>query len=280
MRPETLGVIGLGAIGGSVAWQAARAGTARVLGYTPQPKEGVMAVRCGAITELAPNIPYVLRNADLVVLAAPPGATLDLLKRVANEGKATPLVTDVTSVKQPVAATARAAGLEARFAGSHPLAGTHKRGFAAATADMFRGALVYVTPVGEDQRPVREVADFWAGVLEAEPVIVSPDEHDRVLAWTSHLPQAVASALAVALATGGPRGVTYGSGAKGTTRIAASSAEIWADVFMLNREPILSALNRFDEGLGELRRALANGDARELKGWLERGASWRRGCDQ
>ena len=280
MRPNTLGVIGLGAIGGSVAWQAARSGVPRVLAYTRAPRDGVAALKVGAITELAQSVSHVVRRADLVVLATPPAATLALLRRHRDEfAGGAALVTDVTSVKAPVIHLARALGLEHRFAGSHPFAGTHGQGFGAARVALLRGAVVYVSPVADDDTPGREVADFWVDVFDAQCVVVDAAVHDELLAWTSHLPQAIASALAGAIAEWGPRGVTYGTGARDTTRLAASSVEMWRDVLLMNREPVLAALDRFDEATGALRRALADGDPEGLVRWLERGATWRRGID-
>ena len=276
MRPDTLGVIGLGAIGGSVAWQAARNGVRRVLGFSPQPKETLAAVRAGAITEAAPSARFVADHADLVVIATPPGAALHLIDRLAPRLRAGPAwCTDVASVKQPIAKVASDLGLQ-RFAGSHPFAGTHLSGFAAAVPDRFRDVLVYVTPIGDDDTAAREIAHFWSSVLEAAPVITGAAEHDELAAWTSHLPQAVASALATAIAEAGPRGVTYGSGARDTTRLAASNIEMWRDVLLLNRSAVLRTLDRYEETLGALRRALTCGSPDDLAAWLRAGARWRR----
>jgi prephenate dehydrogenase len=275
MRPDTLGVIGLGAIGGSVAWQSAIAGIRRVLAYTPRPAEGVAAVRVGAVTELASSARFVMQRADLLVLATPPAATIGMLAKVARNRRADTWCTDVTSVKGPVVEAARRHGLAPCFAGSHPYASTTRSGFAAADPARFRGAVVYVSPVDDDDRAAREIADFWTSVLEAHCVIVDPDDHDAILAWTSHLPQVVGSALAHALATHGPRGVTYGDGGRDTTRLAQSSVELWRDILLMNREPVLEALEGLESSIGTLRRALLDGDARAVAAWLERGARWR-----
>ena len=277
MRPEALGVIGLGAIGGSVAWRAAQGGVPRIIGYSPLPAEGVAALRAGAITEIAERPQRVVESADLVVLAAPPGSNLRLLRDLQDDllrrGR---LCTDVTSVKRPVVDLAQRLGLERVFAGSHPLAGTHESGFAAAKPTILEGAVVYVTPLNGGERAGQEVADFWAGACGAHPVTCDASEHDRVLAWTSHLPQAVASALAAALSRSGPRAVTVGPGARDTTRLAASDPALWHDVMLLNREALLSALDAVEGELGRLRHALTNGDGAELSAWLELGRSWRR----
>ena len=281
MRPESLGVIGLGAIGGSVAWQSALAGVRRVIGYSPRPAEAVAAAKAGAITEVATSVRQVTRHAEFVVIAAPPAATLVQLSAVAPDlTERGVFCTDVTSVKLAVVEHATRLGLGRWFAGSHPLAGTHRTGFEAAQPNRFSGAVVYVTPGAAGDDAAREIADFWAGVLGASPVILDPSVHDRLLAWTSHLPQAVASALAVTLARTGPAGMTYGSGARDTTRLAASSVEMWRDILLLNREAVLAAIDGMEDQLGVLRRALASGDVARLSQWLETGAAWRRGLGE
>jgi prephenate dehydrogenase len=278
VRPDTLGVVGLGAIGGSVAWQAARAGV-RVIGYSANPKEGVQAARAGAVHEVATNPRTVFQASELVVLAAPPLVNLELLAHwgaVMLERGA--LLTDVTSVKQPFVALAAKRGLGKVFAGSHPLAGTHEQGFAAARPDRFRQAIVYVTGLPDGEDAAREIADFWTTVCESHVVRLDATTHDTRLALTSHLPQAVASALAVTLARQAGA-AAVGPGARDTTRLAAGSVEMWRDLLVLNREAVLAAIEHFERDLGDLRRVLQDGDVPALSEWLGVGARWREELD-
>jgi prephenate dehydrogenase len=228
VRPTSLTVIGLGAIGGSLAWQARRAGIPRVVGCSASRAEGVLALRADAITELADSAAKAVRGAELVVLAVPVKATLELIGRLRPSLEPRALLTDVCSVKVPVLARASAEGLGERFAGGHPLAGTHASGFAAARPDRLRGCVVYVCDTGAPggDQAARQVMSFWDQVLEAQPVLIDAAAHDRQLAWTSHLPQVVASALAKTLADRGLAGLSFGSGARDTTRLAASSPEM------------------------------------------------------
>ncbi len=276
MRPKTLGVIGLGAIGGSIAWQARRAGIPRIVGFAATPKDGVAAVRAGAVTELAHDAAGVARAADFLVLAAQPKATLDLLAELVDViTERDGFCTDVTSVKTAVVRHAERLKLADHFAGSHPFTGTHRTGFAAALPDRFTGAVVYVTPIARGDRAASEVADFWKRVLGAQPVTISAEQHDELLAWTSHLPQAVASALAVALATRGPQGSTYGTGARSMTRLAESSVATWTDVLLLNRPRVLESLEAFGACVDDLKRVLDSGNSSALRRWLDDGARWR-----
>jgi len=275
MRPDTLGVVGLGAVGGSVAWQASLAGVRRVVGFTPRPREGVAAVRAGAVTDLAPSLRYVVERAEVLVLATPPAVTLSLLPQVRRMLRPGAYCTDVVPAKEQVVQAARNAGLAGAFAGSHPAIQLRQRGFDAAEPAAFRRALVYVTPAGDDDEPSREIADFWEAVFDAEPVIVDAADHDAIVAWTRHLPLAVGAVVARACATDGPRGVTYGPDARDTTRPALEGSGR-GDMLLLNREAILAALDDVEGSLGAFRAALREGNARALEALLAEAAAWRR----
>jgi prephenate dehydrogenase len=282
VRPSSLAVIGLGAIGGSLAWQARRAGIGRVVGYSPSRGEGVAALRASAVSEVADSPARAVHGVELVVLAVPPGPTLDLIARLGPGLEAGATLTDVCSVKAPVMARALECGLGDRFAGGHPLAGTHDSGFAAARPDRLRGCVVYVCeiPTAEGARVARGVMRFWEDVLEAQPVLIAAEAHDRQLAWTSHLPQAAAYALAKALADRQLGGVSYGPGARDTTRLAASSADMWLDILLQNRGPLVEALSAVESQVGDLRRLIETGDREGLERYLETAREFRRGLER
>jgi prephenate dehydrogenase len=275
-------VIGLGAIGGSLAWQAHRAGVQRVVGYSPERSEGIQALKASAITDLADTPLGAVSGADLVVLAVPPRATLDLIAQLATALEPGAILTDVCSVKVPVVRQAVRAGLGDRFAGGHPLAGTHESGFSSARPDRLRGCVVYICESGTaaGHRASGSVASFWQHTMEASPILISAENHDRQLAWTSHLPQAVAYALARTLAEHGLAGVSYGSGAKDTTRLAASSPEMWIDILLYNQPAVSEALERTEGHLAELRRLLLGGDVAGLHRFLSAAQAFRQGIDR
>ncbi|HKW40421.1 MAG TPA: prephenate dehydrogenase/arogenate dehydrogenase family protein [Gemmatimonadales bacterium] len=279
MRPSTLGILGLGAIGGSIALEAKRAGIAAVIGWSPDPAERAAAARHGALDDAPPRAADVARAADLLVLAAPPAANLRLLDSLHDQLSPAALVTDVGSVKRQIVARAEAIGLGARFAGAHPLAGTHEHGFGGARVGLFRDAVVYVTPTRDGDAAAREVAHFWSDILAAHPVMIDAAAHDRQLATTSHVPQVVGSLLAAFLARAAPPGATIGSGARDTTRLAASEPALWTEILLLNRDELLPALRSLEGTLGEVERALETGDAAALAAWLAGAAEWRRRVD-
>jgi prephenate dehydrogenase len=277
-----LAVIGLGAIGGSIAWQSRLAGVRRVIGYSPEPSEGVQALKATAITELADTPARAVRGAELVVLAVPPRPALDLIAQLASALESEALLTDVCSVKAPVVKQAVASGLGDRFAGGHPLAGTHESGFGSARPDRFRGCVVYICETGSanGHRAAGSIAGFWEDTLEASPVRIDAEAHDQQLAWTSHLPQAVAYALAKSLADRGLGAVSYGSGAKDTTRLAASNPEMWVDILLYNQAAVSEALGLTEGVIAELRRLLTGRDVAELRRFLEAARAFRAGIER
>src|SRR5256885_6151104 len=140
VRPQTLGLIGLGAIGGSIARQVKQPGTGDgiiVVGWSPEPAERALAAQQGALDDAPARAADVARAADLLILAAPPAANLTHLETLVASLKRGALVTDVGSVKRGIVALADRLGIGARFAGSHPLAGTHRYGFEASRPDLF-----------------------------------------------------------------------------------------------------------------------------------------------
>ncbi len=275
-------MIGLGAIGGSLAWQARLAGVPRVVGFSPERAEGIQALKASAITELADTPAAAVKGAELVVLAVPPRPTLDLIARLAPVLDSGTLLTDVCSVKAPVLEQAVAAGIGDRFAGGHPLAGTHETGFLSARPDRLRGCVVYVcesgTPRGHEA--AQSVISFWERTLGASAVRIDAAAHDRQLAWTSHLPQAVAYLLAKTLSDQGLGGVSFGTGARDTTRLAASSPDLWTDILLYNKAAVSQALEETQGHAAELRRLLLEEDTAGLRRFLDAAQAFRLGIER
>src|SRR5205814_8308949 len=163
----------------------------------PGPGGGPWRGLGGALGVDPPRPRAAARVADLLLRAAPPAANLTQLDSLPPHLKRGAFVTDVGSVKRAIVARAERLGIGSRFAGSHPLTGTHEHGFEAARADLVRGAVVYGTPCETEgaATATREIAHFWQDVLGAEPVVLDAGRHDAQLAATSHVPQIVASLL-------------------------------------------------------------------------------------
>jgi prephenate dehydrogenase len=142
--------------------------------------------------------------------------------------------------------------------------------------------VVYVCESGTSagHRAAMAVAGFWRDTLEASPVLIGADAHDRQLAWTSHLSQTVAYALAKVLADQGLGGVSFGTGTRDTTRLAASDPGMWVEILQYNEEAVAQALDRTEEAIAELRRLLTSGDAAALRSYLETAQAFRQGIER
>jgi prephenate dehydrogenase len=237
-RRPTVAIAGLGLIGGSLAKALTRAGY-RVLGVDA-PGRARAARRAGAIAASLPSVAAAAREADVLVLAAPPAANLRLLREAARAASGALVITDVSSVKRPIAAAARRLGL-ARFVGGHPMAGRERSGFAASSADLFRGAPWILAPsAAVAQRLVARLARD----VGARPVVVPEAAHDRAMAYLSHLPQVVAWALASAARADRVAGRLLrlaGPGFRDMTRLAASPRSLWREILAQNADEVARA---------------------------------------
>jgi prephenate dehydrogenase len=266
----SVAVVGLGLIGGSLARDLA-AGGARVLGWDRDAGALAAALACGAVHEALGEELQGVEGADAVVLAVPVLAAPGVLRTLAPRADRVPLVTDVGSTKRSVVAAAGALGMGDRFVGAHPLAGDHRSGWGASRTGLFRGARVYLTPgasCGEDA--VRLARELWEGV-GGRVETMDAAAHDRLLAWSSHLPQAVSSAFARALDAAGVPREAPGPGGRDVARLAASSPAMWADVALDNASELIPALAAAETELRGLRERIASGDGARVREWFAAG---------
>ena len=242
-------VAGLGLVGGSLCRALKHAGYS-VVGVDR--RAALDQARAASVLSAAfTSIEEALAGADILVLAAPPRASLLLLRRVARSTPAGLVVTDVTSIKRDIVAEARRLGLR-RFVGGHPIAGNEGRGFAASTGDLFRGRAWVLTPERAEPEAVRSVRAL-VRATGARPVAMGAKEHDRVLAFLSHLPQVVAWALAAAARGDRPtrqRLSLAGPGFRDMTRLARSPRALWREILTGNRDEVARALAAFSRAIG------------------------------
>jgi prephenate dehydrogenase len=257
-------ISGVGLIGGSWALGLRRAGfRGVVLGFDkPEALDRVEAL--GIVDEVRAGLPDDVRDGDLVVLATPVGATVELLSGWARAIPAGAVVTDTGSTKRAVCDAAR--GLASAFVGGHPMAGSERSGVDAARADLFDGATWFLV-AGEGQ--ARDNVADMVGSLGARPVVVDAAEHDRRVALGSHLPQLASSALASVLVNRSepPAG---GPGLAAMTRLAASPWSVWGDILRTNRDALAEPLDAFIAALGAARAALDEGDDAALEALFRR----------
>lgn len=270
---RTVAVAGLGLIGGSLARDLTGAGI-RVLGMDADAGSVAGARAAGAIASRFEEDGAGLDDVDVFVLAVPVQDAIELLRSLAPQLADIPLVTDVGSTKASIVAAAEAAGLGARFVGSHPFAGDHVSGWSASRVGLFKDASVFLCPAGgASAETIAEAVDLWAAV-GATTQVMDPGEHDRRMAWTSHLAQAVATSIARVLAAEGFKPRDLGPGGRDATRLAASSPDLWTEVALDNTPAMLEALGALEMDIAELRRALGQADAQHIRAIFEAGRTW------
>ncbi|MFT4744430.1 MAG: prephenate dehydrogenase [Nitriliruptoraceae bacterium] len=269
---QTIGVIGLGLIGGSVALESLAEGWS-LLATDVDPDQREAAAAAGvAVTD---DVEEVARVADLIVVATPAPQVMDVMHRI-DRVRVTPVVvTSVASVQGPTTTAARAAELRyVRHLGGHPMTGTERSGFRAARRGMFDGSPWIITADAEDQvGSLRAVVDLALG-LGAVPAVLPPDEHDRTVALLSHLPHVLAYAMFSRLQTDDAQGADLlaGGSFRDATRVAATRPSFWAEVLSLNRVAVADLVAGVRDDLAEVE-ALLRGDAPvpQLEAWLARG---------
>lgn len=263
-------IVGLGLIGGSVALAARKAGFAEhYLGVDLAQDERQGALTLGVVDQASDRLEELVPDADLILLAVPVLAMESVLQALSPHLKASAILTDVGSCKAVVAEAAERVfgGIPARLVLGHPIAGKENSGVAAADAELFQQRKVILTPVTTtDPEALQIIKELWqqAG---AEVLEMSIDQHDQVLARTSHLPHLLAFSLVDTLARRDERLDIFryaAGGFRDFTRVAASDPIMWRDIFLANREATLGALDEFLEGVQRLRTAVAEQDAEEL----------------
>jgi prephenate dehydrogenase len=271
-----LSIIGVGLLGGSIGMAVKSVITdCEIIGYGHREDTLKRAIQVGAIDRGTGDFRSAVEGSDLVILCTPVGLLGEMLRGISGFVKAGAIVTDVGSTKASVVAAAVEILPDGvPFVGSHPMAGSEKRGVEFARADLYRNALCIVTP--SDRTPasaVNEVEGFWR-LLGMHTCRMSPADHDRALAEASHLPHALAAALvtmqsaeAMALA---------GKGFLDTTRIAGGDGGLWRDIFIDNAGNMRASIAKLRDQLDAIEKLMEPGKGEELRKWLDAAAAKRR----
>ncbi|MEW6505647.1 MAG: prephenate dehydrogenase [Chloroflexota bacterium] len=266
---QTVAVVGLGLMGGSLAL-ALRGHCATLLGVDHNPAVVEQAVRMGLADYLSTSPAEVLPQAGLIVLATPLSVILRLLDELPALHPGSAVVLDVGSTKSVV--VAKMAGLPPRFdpLGGHPMCGKERSSLDEAEAALYRGAPFALTPLARTSQKARRLAEELVGALGARPVWLDAEDHDAMVAATSHLPYLTAAALAGI--TPPEVGALVGPGFRSTTRLAETPLSIMLDILRYNRAHILPALLRLQRQVAYLSRLLEGEDYPALAAELEQAA--------
>jgi prephenate dehydrogenase len=276
---KQVAIVGVGLIGGSLGMVLRRKALAdQVVGIGRRVENLRTAVELGAIDRYVGNPQEGIREADLVVLATPVDTYQAHLREWAHCLAPGTVVTDVGSVKGALVDQSEAAmPAGVYFVGGHPIAGKEKTGVAAGSDQLFKGARCILTPTRQtDARAMERVKQLWE---EAGSMVLTmdPHVHDQILGAVSHLPHVAAFGLMLALADLRDHQLPSldlaghsGGGLRDTTRIAASSSEMWRDIFLWNRDNIVPFIERYEQVLEHFKRLIKSGDAAGIEKAIER----------
>lgn len=266
---QKIAIVGVGLLGGSIGLAARERKLAKeVVGVETNPHTRAEATTRRAVEKCTDMLGIGIAGADLVILACPVNAILTELARLGTSLSEKAVVTDVGSVKGPIATAGRALG--GVFVPGHPMAGGERGGMEFARADLFEGATWALTPDSSTRPEATEKVKALVEGLGARAVTMTPEEHDQTVAATSHLPHLLAYALS---ATVGESPKLEGASLKDALRVSSSDPELWREICMMNRKPLGDALDRCIGELDAMLKALDAGDVSALEALLRKG--WR-----
>jgi prephenate dehydrogenase len=262
-------------MGGSLARALSElADKPRVTGWSPLPAEREAALAAGAIEVAPAEWQAAVRDAELVVLAAPLAVSCAMLAQVAEVTPKDATLSDVASLKAPIARAAAAAGVAARWVGSHPMAGSEASGFAASKSGLYEDARVWTVADHSAGARVARVHSFWKSV-GARPQEIDAESHDRLMALASHLPQLASNALATVLKDAGLRPDQLGPGGTDTTRLAGSSADLWKDLLGYASPDLARGLRDLAAGADRMADLLDRRDIEAIADIMRATRTWR-----
>jgi len=264
-------IIGLGLIGGSLAWALKKSGgVGQIIGVDSDPVTIEVALQKGIIDKGCSSTDDSVYDCDIVVIAT----YISTIRKVALSLKVSDctIVTDTGSVKASIVEDIEQ-NCDFSFVGSHPIAGTEKSGVQNLKQGLFTNKITIITPTKKTSgKTVEKVTSLWE-LANSRVIRMKPSEHDEIFAHVSHLPHVVAFSLVNSLLQKDRSLFDYGGGGlKDFSRIAESSPDMWLDIFMSNRDQIIEAIEGFKDSLGSIEKMIADNDRKALKKILQ-GAS-------
>lgn len=272
---ETLVIVGVGLIGGSIAAAARQRGVVRrVIGVGRRPEKLAGAISSGLLDEATSDLSQAATRADLILFCTPVDRIVQGVRVAGASCRPETILTDAGSTKAQICQELQQAPPQhGEFLGGHPIAGSEKSGYEHANGHLFCGRPCVITPVDSSTERARDlVRRFWEG-LGANVSEMSPADHDRALAEISHAPHVIATALAQTLSP--ENAALVGSGFRDTTRIAAGDADLWTSIVRSNRECLAASLDKFSRELAAFSDALRADDSQRLRELFQHGADRR-----
>lgn len=276
----TIGFLGLGLIGGSIAKGIKRHHkNYRLIAYNHHYETAEAAVHDGTIDIAVKDINETFSACDIIYLCMPVSYNVSYLKKLKPYLKETCILTDVGSVKENIHQAAEALGLQKYFIGGHPMAGSEKTGYENATDHLVENAYYALTPFPETDEKKLQQLEALTSSLGAIPVILQPKQHDYAVAAISHLPHMIASGLVNLVKKLDSKEeimkTIAAGGFKDITRIASSSPVMWQQICLTNAEAITSLMNDYIQYFEEIRDAVVRKDQEYLFHFFEQGREYR-----
>ncbi len=257
-------IVGMGLIGSSVGMAIKKHGVAReVIGVSRQQASLSQSLKNHAVDKTSHDVKRSVADADLIVLSTPVKTIIQLFSLIGPSLKRGAIVTDVGSTKAAIVDGAhKHLPAHVSFVGSHPLAGSEKKGAAFGSAELFQNTSCILTPTEKTNRgALGRIESFWSR-LGARVKVLAPAEHDEILGYISHLPHLLAYGLMETIPS---NHLSYApQGLRDTTRIAASDPEMWKDICLTNQIGILKSLDELVKVLSSFRRAIVLKDENNL----------------
>ncbi|MFK7820958.1 MAG: prephenate dehydrogenase [Planctomycetaceae bacterium] len=253
-QPNVIAIVGVGLLGGSIAAavKERNPGT-QVVGIGRNQTRLAQAAALGLLDSFHTDINGIA-DADIIVICTPVDRIVEDVRNAAEVAKPGALITDVGSVKRTIVTGLLDLAAAGTFVGSHPMAGSEKSGFEHADPNLFVDANCIVCPTEvTPSTATATIIQFWQD-LGSNTTSMPPEEHDKIVATISHLPHAVAAALARTPDT--PALPFAATGFADTTRIASGDPGLWAAIFAANREEVMSAIDQFKVELNTFRNAM------------------------
>lgn len=268
---EQVTILGVGLIGGSLAGAMRKYRISeKIIGWGRTEENLKIALKKGLIDAYSMKASEAIKGSEAVIISVHPDLYPDIFSLLRWEGYRG-IVSEVASIKRRILDSAKDYNyFNGMFVPSHPIAGKERGSVKNADPELFAGAKCIITPYREiDQSALTKIKNMWTEV-GAEIVEMDADTHDRILSVVSHLPH-ITAYLTYMLAK--KKGyTTYGGGSfRDITRVAGSSVEMWAQIFLWNREEILKVLNEFEENMKKVRELIESGNKEELMRFLKEG---------
>ena len=267
-----IAVIGLGIIGGSFCKALKKYTDHYVIGINRTAKTAKKALAEGAIDEI--GSPEKLGDADLIILCMYPQADVDFIEKYGQFIKKGTIVTDAAGTKRAIcpSLTELAEKFGFVFIGSHPMAGKEKNGFDVSDADLYKNASYIIVPCGAEQKYVDVLADLARSIGFGTVKLTNPEEHDRMIAFTSQLPHVLACAYVLSPSCPNHKGFSAGS-YRDISRVANINSKLWSELFLENKEPLVEELDILINNITSIINAIKLEDREALTELLEKGHS-------